>query len=62
MSASDDWSFHDPPNLDNKTQEHFVNMLNDFLNDTPMFIVELFRRCVDFSKENRSNFKSVSSV
>ena len=57
---SDDWSFHDTQNLNNETQKLFVNMLSDFLNDTPMFIVDLFKRCVDFSKENRSNFKSVS--
>ena len=62
MGTSDDWSFHDPPNLNNETQQFFVDMLNNFLNGTPMFIIDLFKQCVDFSKENRLYLSKFTQV
>ena len=62
MSAQTEWSFDDEllDESQNETQIFFFEMLKNFLPFTPWFILDLFKNCVNFSVENRFNFKKVS--
>jgi hypothetical protein len=70
MSTQTEWSFDDetqnetqnetPNETPNETQIFFSAMLENFLPFTPWFILELFKKCVNFSAEKRFNFKEVS--
>lgn len=63
MSVTEDWSFEsltEENTIFNQAHLAFLEMLNDFDINTPEFIKDLFKGCVNFSKENRLTFMNVN--
>ena len=62
MSSAKNWSFNDSLSFDNETQVVFFEMCQQFRKCTQSFIIDLFRGCVTFSRDERLNFTDVSRI
>ena len=62
LCVSPNWNWHDEDTFDvdaRKTRVVFVKLLNDFREDTPIYIKECFKESVIFDTSSRYCFRIV---
>lgn len=57
----DEWDFDDN-NENNMTKNAYLTLLEDFRPDTPLFIKNLFKKCVRQNKDARPNFEEIRKL